>query len=317
MNNLTLHIIANPKAGSGNAKKALELTKSTLNKKNIAFNVHLTEYPSHERKIAKQLVQTTLSDWEERTDFTDLLLIIGGDGTLHQVVNALHAFPNIPIAYLPAGSGNDFARGLSLTRKVEQDLERILLVTAPSSIPLIATDFLGNDGPKLILNNIGIGLDAHIVNTANHSKAKNWLNKLGLGSLTYLASVFSVLKKQKAFPVTFETNNKTQTYQRAYLCTLTNHPFFGGGVAIDPTADIKEMELSVVLLEKVNIFLIIYLVIRLFFKKHLTSKYIHHFKTTQLTISTNSFEYCQTDGEIVGNGPQKINCQMTTRLFWL
>ena len=312
-----LHIIVNPQAGSGNAKKTLEIVLSYLKNNDITHHTYLTEYPGHEKSITKNLMETVLVPWEDDKSLESLLLVIGGDGTLHEVANTLYEEPRIPIAYLPAGSGNDFARGLSLTRKTEKDLERLVAVKKPTEVQLIATEFQGQSTPNIVLNNIGIGLDAHIVSTANNSKTKGWLNRIHLGSLAYLASVFSVLSKQKAFPITFETGNEKKFFQNAYLCSITNHPFFGGGIAIDPTANINKPEMSIVVLEKVNIFIIIYLVIRLLMKKHLTSKYIHHFTTSQLEITSDKSEYCQTDGEIVGQKPQKVSCSMTSRLFWV
>lgn len=317
MKNLTLHVIVNPQAGSGNAKKALDIAKEFFYKHDLAYKIYLTEFPGQEKEIAKKLINTVLVPWIENKPLTALLVVIGGDGTLHEVVNTLHAHQDVPIAYLPAGSGNDFARGLSLTRKIEKDLNTLLSVKKPTEVQLIATEFEETQTPQLVLNNIGIGLDAHIVFTANHSKMKTWLNKIKLGSLAYLASVFTVLKKQKSFPVLFETPTGKHYFKKAYLCSITNHPFFGGGVAIDPTASIEKKEMSVVLLEKVNIFLILYLVIRLSFKKHLSSKYIHHFVSKELTITSSQVEYCQTDGEIVGFSPHKIKCHMTSRLFWV
>ncbi len=312
-----LHIIVNPQAGSGNAKKTLEIVHTYLKNNQITYHTYLTEYPGHEKKITQKLIDTVLVPWQEDIFLEALLLVIGGDGTLHEVTNTLYDYPNIPIAYLPGGSGNDFARGLSLTRKTEKDLARLVSVRKPTEIQLIATNFKSHTSPQVVLNNIGIGLDAHIVSTANNSKTKGWLNKIHLGSLAYLASVFSVLSKQKAFPITFETSDKKHVFQKAYLCSITNHPYFGGGIAIDPTANIKSSEMSVVVLEKVNIFIIIYLVTRLLMRKHLNSKYIHHFKTNTLKIITNESEYCQTDGEIVGQEPQDISCSMTSRLFWV
>ncbi|MFW8054281.1 diacylglycerol/lipid kinase family protein [Vagococcus fluvialis] len=317
MKNLTLHIIVNPQAGSGNAKKTLGIAQQFLDTHHIKYKIYVTDYPGHENKITQKLMHSVLVPWVEGTPLSALLLVIGGDGTLHEVTNTLHEQIDIPIAYLPAGSGNDFARGLSLTRKTELDLKRLLAVKEPTKIQLIATTFENQGTPQLVLNNIGIGLDAHIVSTANQSKTKEWLNKIHLGSLAYLFSVFSVLSKQKAFPVSFETPEGNKYFENAYLCSITNHPYFGGGIAIDPTASIQKNEMNVVLLEKVNLFLIFYLVGRLLSKKHLSSKYIHHFTTQELTVTSQSSEYCQTDGEIVGKSAQKIKCRMTSRLFWV
>ncbi len=53
-----------------------------------------------------------------------LLVVIGGDGTLHQVVSELQLEQQqIPVAYIPAGSGNDFARSIELPREPEKHFE--------------------------------------------------------------------------------------------------------------------------------------------------------------------------------------------------
>ena len=231
-----LHIIANPQAGSGNALKTIDLIESLLKNKQISYTTYLTQYPSHEKEIAQELLTTTLIPWDKAIEVFPLLLVVGGDGTLHEVTNRLASFPRIPIAYIAAGSGNDFARGLALTKKVTEALDNILSLDEPSSIPLIATSFKEQGAPSIVLNNIGIGIDAHVVATANQSASKSWLNKMKLGSLSYLKAAFKVLAHQGGFPISFETPLVKEQFDNAYLCTITNHPYFGGGIAIDPTA---------------------------------------------------------------------------------
>lgn len=317
MNRFTLHIIVNDQAGSGNAKKVLTLTEIYLKEKDIPYITYLTEYAGHEKKITSDLLDTLLIDWNHATKPFPLLVVLGGDGTLHEVINILQPYPNIPIAYIPGGSGNDFARGVSLSRKTKEAIDRILLIDEPQPVNLIKAWFKEQDEVRYILNNIGIGLDANIVTTANHSKTKKVLNKLHLGSLAYLAAIFKVINKQKAFPISFKTDQQSFHFDQGYLCSITNHPYFGGGVAIDPTASPFNEEISVILVEKVNIFEIIYLAIRIFSKTHLTSKYIHHFKTTHLEVTSPSEQFAQTDGEIVGEEAYVISCELTKRLFWI
>lgn len=317
MNRFTLHIVVNTQAGSGNAKKVLATTENYLKEKEITYTTYFTEYAGHEKKITSDLLDTLLIDWNHSTKPFPLLVVLGGDGTLHEVINVLQAFPNIPIAYIPGGSGNDFARGISLSRKTKEAIDRILFAKEPQPVNMIRAWFKEQDEVRFILNNIGIGLDANIVSTANHSKTKRFLNKLHLGSLSYLAAIFKVVSKQKAFPISFKTDQQSFHFYQGYLCSITNHPYFGGGVAIDPTASPFNDEISVVLVEKVNIFEIIYLAVRILSKTHLTSKYIHHFKTTHLEVTSPSDQFAQTDGEIVGEEAYTISCELTKRLFWI
>ncbi|MEG0255966.1 MAG: diacylglycerol kinase family lipid kinase [Vagococcus sp.] len=317
MNRFTLHIIVNTQAGSGNAKKILATAENYLKEKNIIYTTYFTEYAGHERKIASELLDTILIDWQEDIPSFPLLVVLGGDGTLHEVINVLQDFPNIPIGYIPGGSGNDFARGVSLSRKTKEAIDRLLYAKEPQAIKMIRAWFKEQDSVRFILNNIGIGLDANIVTTANHSKTKKFLNKLHLGSLAYLAAIFKVIRRQKTFPLSLKTDKEAIHFDNAYLCSITNHPYFGGGVAIDPTASPFNDEISIVLVEKVNIFEIIYLAVRILSKTHLSSKYIHHFKTKTLEITSPSEQFAQTDGEIIGEESYTISCELTERLFWI
>lgn len=317
MHELIIHLIVNKQSGAGKGSKVCQIAEDYFNELNIPYHTYITEYAGHEKKIVTHLKQTVLKKWHHATTRFPLLVVLGGDGTLHEVVNALKQSPDIPMAYIPGGSGNDFARGTSIPRQTKQAIDLILNTTQPTPIELIEANFSNQTDTRLILNNVGIGLDAAIVATANASSAKTQLNKYNLGSLSYLAAVLKVLKKQPAFPITITTDSETKEFKQAYLCTTTNHPYFGGGVAIDPTASPFEKKISLVVLEKINRFKIFYLAIRLLNKKHLESKYVSHFKTDVLSISSPSVQFGQADGEELGEQPYDIEFQLTERLFWV
>ena len=55
-------------------------------------------------------------------------------------------------------------------------------------------------------------------------------------------------------------NGKQYTFNRAFLCTVTNHPYFGGGVSIMPTANPRKAVVDLVVVERINIFKILWLI---------------------------------------------------------
>lgn len=64
--------------------------------------------------------------------------MLGGDGTLHSVLNALLPFdPKIPIEYIPCGLGNDFSRGIGIARQAEKALFQWLEAERPPAIQVI------------------------------------------------------------------------------------------------------------------------------------------------------------------------------------
>lgn len=166
------------------------------------------------------------------------------------------------------------------------------------------------------VNNVGIGLDAAIVAATNTSIAKKKLNKYKMGSLAYIFSLAQTLFHQKFFPISVDVNGQNATFSRAFLCTVTNHPYFGGGVPIAPTADPTVNNMDLVILERISFIKILGLIILLIQKKHLRSKYIYHVVSDKIRIRSTSAQQGQADGEVLGIRPYDITFTTTQRNFW-
>lgn len=316
--NFHYHLLINQAAGAGNGKKISEKIEKLFLKNNFLYTAHRTNYPNHELEIVTQLVETTLVPWSDRTEAPyPLLIVLGGDGTLHQVVNQLKQLDvQVPVAYIPAGSGNDFARGINLPKEIEQIFWRIIQTQEPQELPIIAYEEKIQERKGIGVNNVGIGLDAAIVARTNHSTAKYRLNKYNLGSLSYIMSILAVLFKQKGFPILVEANGQTIGYKKAFLCTTTNHPYFGGGIAIAPMADVNKHSLDFILVERLPFYKIIWLIWLLLRKKQANSKYFHHISATKIRIVSTTPQFAQADGEELGRGPYDLQFSLEKQFFW-
>ena len=243
--------------------------------------------------------------------------MLGGDGTLHNVINSLLPYDSaIPLSYIPCGSGNDFARGVGLSRNIDKALHQILRTRRPKEIQTIHYVEANQEEIGLATNNVGLGLDAAIVEKTNESSSKKALNKFKLGSLSYISSIIHVFFKQKGFPILVEMNGKQYTFNRAFLCTVTNHPYFGGGVSIMPTANPRKAVVDLVVVERINIFKILWLIFLLLRQKQGKSKHFHHFQSGKIRIVSTIPQTIHADGEILGK--RSIDMVYTTqkRLFW-
>lgn len=321
MMNYHYHLLINQEAGSGNGKKVAELILPLLKNKKQTYTAYYSEYPGNEQEIALELAETTLLPWNDKTieniDTFPILIVIGGDGTLNQVLNTFyHLNVEFPIAYIPAGSGNDFARGVGLPRNPEQALQKILDATEPKSINVITYEEGVQEKTGVVLNNLGIGLDAAIVYATNHSSTKSVLNKYNLGSFAYIFSILRVLFTQKSFPITVDINGSKYNYKKAFLCTTTNHPYFGGGVPIVPTADPYQPTIDLAVVDAINPFKLIWLIVLILRKKQLTSRYFHHFTTSKLQIVSPIPQHMQTDGEESEKNSFDLKFATKKQLFW-
>lgn len=317
--NIHYYLIINEQASSGNGRKVARKVIQQLKQQELKYTALYTDYAGHEKELTKELAETTLLPWSEDLDVSTfpILVVLGGDGTLHNVINSLLLYDSaIPLSYIPCGSGNDFARGVGLSRNIDKALHQILRTRRPKEIQTIHYVEANQEEIGLATNNVGLGLDAAIVEKTNESSSKKALNKFKLGSLSYISSIIHVFFKQKGFPILVEMNGKQYTFNRAFLCTVTNHPYFGGGVSIMPTANPRKAVVDLVVVERINIFKILWLIFLLLRQKQGKSKHFHHFQSSKIRIVSTIPQTIHADGEILGK--RSIDMVYTTqkRLFW-
>ncbi|MBV7391538.1 diacylglycerol/lipid kinase family protein [Enterococcus alishanensis] len=316
--NFHYHLLINPAAGSGNAAKKAQIIIDLLDEKNITYTPYYTNFAGEEKDIVNKIMPL-LSTWEADTEYEvfHLLIIIGGDGTLHEVVNQFYlSAHDFPVSYIPAGSGNDFARGIGLSANPKVALEQILAAKAPQKINVLTYEEKINEEFGLVLNNVGIGLDALIVSTTNASTAKKVLNKYHLGSAAYLFSLVKAVFQQKPFPILVELNGHQETFQRTFLCTTTNIPYFGGGFAIAPMADPKKETIDLVIVERPSFPAILRFFIQLLMKKHTNNRHFKHFTSSKIRIVSVQPQEGQSDGEDMGKRSFDISFATSSQHIW-
>lgn len=306
-----LEIILNRKAGNGESLRIWKTIKHFLKKNDIDFQIHTTQKNGDGVRIAQELA--------DHLEVNTKILVLGGDGTLNQSVNGVKNSknPNTPLAYIPAGSGNDFSRGIKLHHiKPLILLQDILSMENPRLIDVGKATF--PEQTKYFVNNIGIGLDANTVYTTNHSKRKDFLNKIKLGTLAYVSSLVKVIKEQGAFPLTVITDDGIKKFDQAYIVSATNHPYFGGGVAIDPLATPFDGKLDLVVVNKITGMTFVKLFSKLLTNgSHLQDENVWHTQTKSFTLSSLHDEYGQMDGEELKPQEFEINFEVSSHPFWL
>lgn len=208
---MTLYIIANPHAGNHGAKQVI----SDIEKHHTSdICTLLTRYKNDELHQVERLLKTF--DPEK-----DKLLIVGGDGTLSKVL--YHLLANLPFAYCPVGSGNDFARALDIVPNLEA------LLASLTNLPKEITVYSYQEG--LVLNSLDLGFAAWVVNQAANSTLKTVLNKCHFGKLTYVATAIQfLLKNPLQASVSLESSEGDNlTLDDHFFFSLANNTYFGGG----------------------------------------------------------------------------------------
>lgn len=242
--------IVNSNSRSGMGGMVWEVVEPELIKKQVDYEYHRTAYPGHATKLVRRI---TSDGMEHR------LVVVGGDGTVNEVVNGILDLNKIVLGYIPMGSSNDFARGLGIPKDSMMALSVIL---NPGHIRRMDIGILRRAGKeRRFVVSAGIGFDAAICHQAAVSKLKLLLNRLKLGKLTYVIIALNRLLHDK--PVRAEVKldeNPVRSYRKVYFVAVMNQPYEGGGFYFCPKAVIDDQKLDVIIiagLPKLALFLLL------------------------------------------------------------
>ncbi|WP_301109670.1 diacylglycerol kinase family protein [Sporosarcina sp.] len=270
-----------------------------------------TAYKGHATQLARQAVQ--------ETDQPVLLVVIGGDGTIHEVLNGIIGFEHVTIGVMKAGSGNDFAREFP----VFQDFSEIKAYLNTIPIARKAADAgvvqITNNTYRHFASNCGFGLDADISLSVSQSRIKKTLNKWKLGRLVYALTVAGCLLRFKRFRASVQIGEKTTYFENVWMLTVSNQKYYGGGMKISPhsISDDGIFELTVVHDISLLKFLAVFLTV--FNGSHTRFKGVSTYKSQKFIFGVDQEIGCHCDGEYIGTVTvgQEVVCEVDERKWYV
>lgn len=220
-------VITNPTAGKRQFRIQSKFVKNELEKAGIPFIFKLTEYSGHAIKIAKHYTENGCLNF----------LILGGDGTISEVINGIFAAKSedsasIKIAILPRGTGNDWGRFWKITKNSQASID-VFFKGKTQLIDIGKIDYRNGNNQKdehFFINSIGFGLDAEVV--AMTHKLKKYF---GSFSLLYTIALVAAVFKYKPFPAQLKIND-IEINKKLFTMNIANGPYTGGGIKQNPFA---------------------------------------------------------------------------------
>ncbi|MGY3186612.1 diacylglycerol/lipid kinase family protein [Lysinibacillus sp. TE18511] len=281
--------IVNEAAGNGKGKRVWYHLQRYLT---IDYQVAFTEYEGHGQELAKKCAEDT------RTK--KLIVVVGGDGTIHEVVSGVLHNEFIIIGVVRAGSGNDFARYFTTFKNVKQ-IETYLQTEIANKTMDVGTIHLGALQHEIFVNNAGVGFDAFVTKHINKSRLKFYLNKIGLGKLSYAVAVVRGLFSFERFDVIIQANEQEWQFQQAWFVAMSNHPYFGGGMKISPSSKPNDGQIEIIIVHSISRLKLLLVFVTVFFGKHTKFKEISFLQGNQFDIFVHANDVdCHTDGNYIG-----------------
>ncbi|MDQ0343455.1 diacylglycerol/lipid kinase family protein [Lederbergia wuyishanensis] len=289
-----LIFIVNPAAKNGFSLRIWK--KLSMQLKDIPYEVYFTEKTRDGTEIAKSLAM--------KHSHPLLIVAVGGDGTIHEVINGIMHFPHVTIAYIPAGSGNDFARGFGMPQDPKKSIEYIKELIDSHETLFDAGVYTTNQGVNgIFVNSVGAGFDALISMKGNQSKVKKWLNSISLGKLAYTYYIVKELFRYQPTTLTLEVDGETKKFEKTWFVTVSNQQYFGGGMKIAPHADPQDGEFNITVVHRLSKIKLLFIFVSVFWGGHLKYKEVVSFNGREISIDFDQPVRVHADGEDIAETP--------------
>jgi YegS/Rv2252/BmrU family lipid kinase len=289
-------IILNPMADMGNAwRVARDLRSITEQQGNVTWSG--TVYPGHAIELAR----------EASEEGYDRIIAMGGDGTVHEVVNGIMQAPENKrpvLGVVPVGSGNDFAHGIGAAKKPNEALTRALNGQASTVDLALMTD--GNGRKEYFDNTLGVGFGATVTIRSHRLP-------LLRGFLMYLTAVLqTIIIDHNPIKMQIESDSEKWEQKVIYL-VLCNGPREGGGFIIAPEAKIDDGILHYAMITDVSRAMMFRIVPEVMKGTHGKFKEVKMGTCKKFSLTADHPLYIHADGEIfsgLGTDVRKVNFEI-------
>jgi diacylglycerol kinase (ATP) len=228
-----------------------------------------------------------------------LLIVVGGDGTISEVVNGLGraGFPKgVTLAILPAGTGNDLAATLAIPDDPDE-AEAVLRQNRVRTLDVVRVRSAGI-GEQFFINVATGGMGAEVSDAADGEMKKRW------GKLSYLRASLEVAREYEAKEVTLTLDGEERTL-RAVNLAIGNCRYAGSGWLAAPRANPEDGLLDLVVIEDVGLQEVLKLAPTVLADSDYLDKegvFFARAREIRVESSPGSLEFT-VDGEVIGNEP--------------
>ncbi len=276
-------VIVNPRGGRGRGIAILEQVRPVFAEAGWDLAVSITQYAGHVRELARTLA----------LEGYDALCVLGGDGTVHEVVNGLmeRGQPSLlPLGLIPAGSGNT----------LHQQLQCVDPVVAATRI------VAGNAGP---LDVVRVTMGAQVIYSADligwgsiadiNCTAERWRV---LGPCRYTAAALWQIgrARRRRAKVVLDDRVLDDEFLLVLAC---NTKFAGKGLKMAPCAELGDGKLDVILVRRASRLEMLRILVKAHDGSHVTLGCVEYHQVKSLAIECLGAEPLDLDGEIKGHAP--------------
>jgi len=287
------HLIVNPIAGAGKTAKKWPQIMDLLKSIGLHFEHDLTEAPGHAIELAKSAAKKGC----------ELVVSVGGDGTINEVVNGIYeagSIADVKLGIINTGTGRDYIRTVGVPFSY-QEACKCLMSPRKLTVDVGVVEYIsaGQMVKRLFVNFAGLGFDAEIVRTTTQK-----FKALG-NTASYLMGLFTTLLFYKNKQISLIVDGEAAEKK---ICTvlMSNGKYGGGGMFAAPDADLTDGLLDVLIIGDLSKPDLLWSLPRVYKGTHLTHPKVTMKRAREIEIRSAEPVSLQADGELLGELPARF-----------
>lgn len=282
------HFIINSHAKSRLGHRIWNDIERYLREQKFEYKKYFTREAGHAARVANQIT----SNMED----APTIVVLGGDGTLNEVLNGLRYLDGVTLGYIPIGSSNDFARGMDISKDYLKELHKIMYPKRFMRLDYGVATYGGKS--KRFLVSSGIGFDAAVCYEVNHSPLKKIMNRLRIGKLTY---GLVAIKQLAGIPYIkgkiIIDDKKVKTFDKIFFSSVHVQKYEGGGFMFCPEADATDGYIDLCVAENITRSRVLSILPSAKKGKHVTCSGIHIYRCKKAVFQMRRKQFVHIDGE--------------------
>ena len=284
-------VIVNPTSGAGHGLKDYPKIAKLLRDNQIYHDAVFTEHQYHATELAVEAVNKGYRK----------IIVVGGDGTLNEVVNGLFIQKqcepkDIRLAVIAVGTGNDWVRTFGIPSNYSQALRAIkegkTFLQDVGAVSYTESKFTQT---RYMVNVAGLGFDAFVISIFNHWKAKGYK-----GRWLYIASILKAYFKYKSSGVKISVDGNQIFNNLLFSMAVGICKYNGGGVQQLPKAVADDGLLDITLIKPLHWWHIVFRLRRLFDGGIYSIGHVKHAQGKHIRIESTPPIRLECDGELMG-----------------
>jgi len=283
-------VIVNPVAGASTTYRKWPRISELLHHIGFSFEFQYTEGVGHAIELAR----------EAASGGCQLLVAVGGDGTVNEVANGIllsKGLRNATIGIISTGTGGDFIRSAGIDRDYIKACSS-LAGTRRRLIDVGVVEYHkdGQTCERFFINSAGVGFDAAVAETSNR------LPKFLGGTIPYIMGLLKSLVGYRNKQVVMKVDGREES-GRILSVVVANGCYFGGGMRVAPQADIADGLLDVITVGDMGKIELLRAFPTIYKGTHIHHPKVRMNKATRIAIGSTEKFLVHADGEFLGEGP--------------